>query len=283
MILGYFFIIGAAVCWGLIGIFSSLAFAQGVEPMEVAFWRACLTWFFFGIYAVIRRETRIDPRDIPLFFLFSVFGVCLFYISYQYAVKTAGAAFASVLLYTAPSWVILGSYFLFKERLTWIKGTALCLVLVGVFFIAKTGGNANADVSLSFWAVISGLTSGLCYSLYYIIGKHFAWKYSSANLFVYVLPVGALLILPFVDFAHKTPLAWTALFALSFISTFLAYGLYYMSLKRLEAGRASIVATLEPVVAAVSAYFFLGERFTLLGYFGAFLILAAVIATIREK
>ena len=39
---------------------------------------------------------------------------------------------------------------------------------------------------------------------------------------------------------------------------------------------------LEPVVAAVTAYVFLGEYFTFLGYVGAGLIVLAVIATIYE-
>lgn len=50
--------------------------------------------------------------------------------------------------------------------------------------------------------------------------------------------------------------------------------------KYLEAGRASSIATLEPVVAAIAAYIFMGEYFTPLGYFGAALIIAAVITTV---
>lgn len=280
---GYFFIISAALCWGLIGIFSSLAFSQGVEPMEVAFWRACLTWVCFAVQAFIRKETYLDKKDIPLFLVFAVFGVSLFFISYQFAVKTGGAAFAAVLLYTAPAWVVFVAFFVYKEKLTWIKIMAIALVFTGVVLISKTGGNAASTISIGGIAILSGLISGFCYSLYYTMGKYFSKKYSSANLFLYVLPLGALGILPFVDFVHKTPFAWAALIAVSVISTFIANYCYYQGLKYLEAGRASIVATLEPLIAAITAYIFLGEYFTPLGYVGAVLILAAVIATIYER
>ncbi|MBA3011462.1 MAG: DMT family transporter [Proteobacteria bacterium] len=283
MFTGYIFIISAAICWGLIGIFSSLAFAQGVGPMEVAFWRALLTWFLFGTQAVIQKETRMDKKDLPLFLIFGIFGISLFYISYQFAVKTAGAAFASVLLYTAPAWVVVCSYFIYKEKLTVLKSLAVALVILGVFLISKTGGNTQGSTSIGWIAILSGLASGFCYSLYYTIGKYFSGKYSSANLFLWVLPIGALGVLPFVEFSDKTPLAWTALIALSFVSTFLANFCYYKGLQYLEAGRASIVATLEPVVAAFTAYVFLGEYFTFLGYVGAGLILVAVITTIYEQ
>jgi DME family drug/metabolite transporter len=280
---GYAFIISAAAFWGLTGIFSSFAFSQGVGPMEVAFWRAVLTWFCFSPQAFIRKETSIDKKDFPLFVVFALFGISLFYISYQFAVKTAGTAFASVLLYTAPAWVVVCSYFIYKEKLTLIKSIAVGLVIAGVFLISKTGGNTQSTTSIGMLAILSGLTSGFCYSLYYTIGKYFSTKYSSATLFLWVLPIGALGILPFVNFVDKTPLAWGALISVAFISTFLANFCYYQGLKYLEAGKASIVATMEPVVAALTAYIFLGEYFTVTGYLGAILILFAVILTISKK
>lgn len=251
--------------------------------MEVAFWRAVLTWLCFGTQAVIRRQTHMDTKDIPLFIVFSLLGISLFYISYQFAVKTGGAAFASVLLYTAPAWVVVCSFFVYKERLTPLKFLAVAFVVFGVFLISRTGGNTQSVSSIGPIAILSGLCAGFCYSLYYTIGKYFSSRYSSANLFFWVLPMGALGILPFVTFVDKTPLAWAALILVSFFSTFLANFFYYTGLRYLEAGKASIVATLEPVVAAVTAYVFLGEYFTAPGYIGALLIIAAVVSTIYEK
>jgi DME family drug/metabolite transporter len=129
-------------------------------------------------------------------------------------------------------------------------------------------------------ALLSGLTAGFCYSLYYTVGKYFTGRYSSANLFLYVLPVGIACILPFVDFAPKSGIAWGSLIALACISTYLANYCYYLGVKYLEAGRASIAATLEPVVATAAAYVILGESLSLLGYLGAATIIAAVIITI---
>ncbi len=283
MLRGYIFIIVAASCWGFIGIFSALAFAEGLGPMEVAFWRALISWGFFGSQAIMRKETHLVKKDIPLLAVFGLLGISLFYISYQYAVKTGGVAFASVLLYTAPAWVIICSFFIYKEKLTVNKIIAVLLVIVGVFLISKTGGNSNSATTIGFMAILSGLMSGFCYSLYYTIGKFFSSRYSSANLFLYVLPIGALGILPFVEFTHKSPVAWASLVAVSLVSTFIANHCYYIGLKFLEAGKASIVATIEPVVAAVAAYIIFGEYFTSLGYAGTAIIISAVILTIYKK
>ena len=46
--MGYILILLAAVCWGLIGPVAKLAFREGVEPLEVAFWRAALGGVLLG-------------------------------------------------------------------------------------------------------------------------------------------------------------------------------------------------------------------------------------------
>ena len=69
---------------------------------------------------------------------------------------------------------------------------------------------------------------------------------------------------------------------MAFFSTYGAYYCYYIGLKHMEASRASITATLEPVVAAVVAYFWWGETFTLMGYIGSALILGAVILMVLD-
>ncbi len=286
MLAGYAFIAAAASCWAFIGIFSAIAFAQGLEPMEVAFWRGLFAWFCFAAQALICRETKLLKKDIPLFVFFGIFGIFLFYVSYQYAVKTGGAAVAAVLLYTAPAWVVICAFFIYRERLSTAKILAVVLVIAGVYLISQSGraGEAGSgSVSLGFIAVASGLAAGFCYSLYYTVGKYFSRHYSPANLFLYVLPIGIACIFPFVDFAPKNLAAWSTLLCVSVVSTYFANYCYYQGVKHLEAGRASIAATLEPVVATAAAYLILGESFSPAGYLGAAVIIAAVLLTIAAK
>jgi drug/metabolite transporter, DME family len=279
---GYAFIVAAAVLWGMIGPFSRLAFQEGIAPMEVAFWRALLTWFLFGGHAILRREVRLYPKDIPYVLIFGVCGVSLFYYFYQMAVKQGGAALAAVLLYTAPAWVIVLSRIFLKESITPAKISAMVLTLIGISAISMSKGAGQDGGPVSASAIVFGLSSGFCYSLYYIFGKHFTGRYSSYNLFLYVLPVGALGLIPWVAFSPKSPTAWMALISLAIICTYGANSCYYLGLKYLEAGRASITATLEPVVAAVVAYFWWGEVFTVQSYLGSAVILSAVVLMIRS-
>ncbi|MFZ3047625.1 MAG: EamA family transporter [Desulfatirhabdiaceae bacterium] len=279
---GYFFIIAAAAQWAMIGPFARLAFQEGVPPMEVAFWRALLTWFMFAIHATIRGETRLKREDIGFVIIFGLSGVSLFYGAYQMAVKQGGAALAAVLLYTAPAWVTVLARIFFREKITLVKLMSLVLTLVGVAAISGAG-QAGDGQSISVSALLFGLVSGFCYSLYYIFGRHFSGRYSSPNLFLYLLPIGILGLLPWTTFTHKSPTAWMALIFLSLVSTYGANFCYYASLKYLEASRASIMATLEPVITVIVAYFWWQESLSAISLIGCALILTAVVMVVAEK
>lgn len=279
---GYFFIVAAAVQWGMIGPFARLAFQEGVPPMEVAFWRAFLTWFMFAFHAGITGQTRLKREDVWMVIIFGLSGVSLFYAAYQMAVKQGGAALASVLLYTAPAWVTLLARIIFREKITPVKLVSLILTLVGVAAISWTG-KTGAGQSISLAALLFGLLSGFCYSLYYIFGRHFSGRYSSPNLFLYLLPIGILGLLPWVTFSHKSPTAWMALGFLAVVSTYGANFCYYASLKYLEASRASIIATLEPVITVIVAWVWWQESMNLPSLIGCAMILAAVVMVVAEK
>ena len=278
---GYLYISLAASLWGLLGPFGKLAFQEGVSPLEVAFWRAFLAWLLFGTQALIQKTTRVERGDLPGLALFGFVCVALFFGSYQVAVDRGGAALSSVLLYTAPAWVFLLSKLFLGEEFTRPKFVALVLTVVGVVFISLSQGGGSGD-GFDVYAVLFGLLSGFCYSLYYILGKHYSDRYSAPVLFLYILPVGGISLLPCFTFADKTPTAWLALGSIALFSTYGAYHFYYAGLKRVEAARASIIATLEPVMAGVVAWLWWGESFSAAGYMGSCLIILAVILMIRH-
>ena len=56
---GYLRILAAASLWGLIGPVARIALAEGMPPLEVAFWRTASGWLFFAVQAVLAGQTRI--------------------------------------------------------------------------------------------------------------------------------------------------------------------------------------------------------------------------------
>ena len=78
-------VLGAAVLWGLLGIFGKQAQAEGASPLEVGFWRAAIGTVLFGAHAALTRARLPRGRDLAVTAAFGLVGVSVFYGSYQFA------------------------------------------------------------------------------------------------------------------------------------------------------------------------------------------------------
>ena len=274
---GYFAIAIAAALWGSLGVVSRIILEAGVEPLELSVWRASIAGALFAAHAIARGRTRVARADWPALALFAVVGVSLFYLSYLLAVRTGGAALAAILLYTAPAWVALASALWLDEPMTRRKLAALALTLVGVASVALGAPGQGAALHVGIAALGWGLLSGIAYASYYLFGKRYFTRYEAPTLFMYVLPLGALLLVPGVHPAPKdaATLGWIAYVGV--VPTYVALQLYEAGLKRVEATRAVTIATLEPVVAAGLAYAVWGEALGPIGYVGTALVLTGVL------
>ena len=275
-ILGYLCIALAAALWGSLGVVSRGVLAAGVDPLELSFWRATIAGVLFALHAVARRQVHVARADFPVLGIFAVTGVSVFYLSYLFAVRTGGAALAAILLYTAPAWVAVASALWLHEPMTARKLVALAATLTGVALVA-VGASGAGGLRIGPAAIGWGLLSGLAYASYYLFGKRYFVRYEAATLFMYVLPLGALFLLPLVHFVPKRSPTWGWIAFLGIVPTYVALQLYEAGLRRVEATRAVTVATLEPVIAAGLAYAVWGEALRPRGYLGAALVLVGVL------
>lgn len=269
----YLFIFCAAILWGLIGIISKGILAAGVSPLEIAFWRAALAGVVFLIHAGAIGKLKLQRRsDAGLFVGFALLGVVVFFSSLVLAIDTGGISLAFILLYTAPAFVVLGAWLLLGETLTRRKVLLTLITLAGIVLVARDNGEGIQVSAISlFW----GLLSGFSYASYYIFGKWVLNRYQPVTIYALVLPLGALGLYPLVTFSEKSLATWGLLGLLALVSTYLAYLLYYTGLKHVEASRAVLVATIEPVVATLLAALVYGERLGVLGLVGSALVLSA--------
>ncbi|WP_272976118.1 DMT family transporter [Deinococcus geothermalis] len=270
----------AAVLWGLLGILGKNAQAAGVGPLEVAFWRAVLGGGLFALHTAVTRAPLPRGRDLLVTAAFGLVGVSVFYGAYQLAVRAGGASLASVLLYTAPAFVALLGWGLLRERLGVREGLAVAGTLMGIALISLGGGQG---VNVTAAALTWGLLAGFTYSLYYLYGKAYFTRYPPTALYAVALPVGALGLLPFVALSAKTPAAWGSLIGIAVLSTYFAYLAYSAGLRHLPATRASVIASLEPVVAAGLAALLFGERLSTTALLGAALVIGAALLLSLEK
>ncbi len=277
---GYLLVALAAVLWALLGVFSQRLLNAGVGSTEIAFYRAALGGLLFVAHAGITRQLRLQRRtDLLAFVAFALVGVTLFFTALNMAIDAGGVSLAFILLYTAPAFVAVLAAIFLGEKLRLVNLALIGVSMTGVILVARSGGGG---IEVGTAAIVWGLVAGLSYSSYYLFGKWVLRRYRPATIYAFVLPVGALGLLPFVPFDAvrlATPALWLDVGLMAGLSTYLAYLVYYLGLQRVEASRAVLVATIEPVVAAVLAASLFGERLGTWGVLGALLVLAAAVLT----
>jgi drug/metabolite transporter (DMT)-like permease len=272
--MAYELIFLAAALWGLIGLLTKGMLAAGIEPLEIAFWRAALSGLLFCAHAGLRGDLYLKRRRDSGFFLgFALVGI-LHYVSFILAVDHGGVNLAVVLLAAAPVFVVVGAWLLLREALTPLKLGLVLVTLLGVLLVSGGGGEG---MTVSALAIFWGLLAAASHASLYLFDKWMLGRYSPVTICALLMPLGALMLGPLVTFSPKSLQVWGLLLLLVFFSTYVAYFLYYTGLKRIEASRAVLVTSVEPVIAATLAALVFGEHFGLLGYVGASLIFCAAL------
>ena len=258
----------------------------GLQPLTVVAVRTALAALvligFLGVRD--RKLLRIRARDIPFFLLFGLVCMALLQASWAYAVSLIDVGVAVVLNYTAPAWAALFAWPLLGERINRQKGVALLLTTTGVALIVHI---FDAQfLSLNVEGLLWGLASGVLYGLYGTFVRRTLKRYSFWTVITYTFAAGALFLLATQSpsrmvsaFAQPGAALWLVVSAL--VSTLAGHTLFAFGLRFLEATVATILATVEPVMATLWAVIFLGESLTWPQVVGGALVIAGVIALQR--
>jgi DME family drug/metabolite transporter len=288
-------VLGAGSLFATSGVLiKHLVQGYGLQPLTVVAARTALAaLILFGLLGVRDRQLlRLRARDIPFFLLFGLICVALLQASWAYAVSLIDVGVAVVLNYTAPAWAALFAWPLLGERINRQKGTALLLTTAGVALIVRI-----FDVqflSLNVEGLLWGLGSGVLYGLYSIFVRRALKRYSFWTIVTYTFAIGGLflvlaqLVLSPVEaspsrvlsaLAQPGAVLWLVILAL--VPTLGGYSLFTFGLRFLEATVATILATIEPVMATLWAALFLGESLTWPQVVGGALVIGGVIALQR--
>lgn len=274
-------VLAAGFLWGLMGIFVRHLNGAGLGSLEVAEVRITAGLLLLGCYLLLfRREMlRVRLRDLWCFFGTGIISLLLFSFCYFRAMAVTSLSVAAVLLYTAPVFVMLLSLILFREQLRLRKILALILAVSGCVLVSGLG----SDAAVSLPGLLLGLGAGFFYALYSIFGRYAIDRgYSSWTLTFYTFlfcALGAAFLTDWGEVAAAVEtdgsvLLWIA--GMGMVTAFLPYVLYSVGLQHMESSRASILASIEPVVGTVVGVLAFREAVTAGGVAGVLLVLSAV-------
>jgi drug/metabolite transporter (DMT)-like permease len=282
----------AAVLWATNGIFSMLTYDEGASVMQVTVIATTMTAIVLIILigSLDPKSLRIKKKDLGPFVVFSLITGTFFALAWYACLERTGVATAVILLYLYPSMVTIASVFLLGEKLTAPKAVALPLTFIGCVLVA---GAQEFEEGLSFdtIGILLGIFTALAGAVYYLWGKKFLDVYSANTVILYMtvlsLP-GLFVIGAAADALSASPdtdlfdidisaSGWMYMLFIAIFPGTIAFVASMVALNHLEASKASIIASIEPVAAVIIAWLVLTETINGLQTVGVVLVFVGVV------
>ena len=276
-------IILAGCFWGSMGIFVRKLGTYGFGSIQIVSIRVTIAALIFALVLLIKDRSgfKISLKDIPLFLGLGFGSILFFTVCYFTAITMMSLSTAAILLYTSPVWIMLMSVLFFREKMNRRKITALALAFAGCVLVSGVSGE-----KMTLTGLLVGIGSGIGYGLYSILGTIALRKYSPYTVTTYTFmfaAAGSWVICRPVDMLSKFSDAKDTGFLIFFccltalITAVIPFLAYTLGLKSVEASKAGIIATIEPMVATLIGMLVFSEPLTWMSGTGILLILSAVV------
>lgn len=298
---GYALVLVAVACFVVNAGVSRLVLVSGVTAQELSAVRAAGTAVVLLIAIVLARRThtlRVRRDEVPTLLAYGVIGVALLHMTYFVAIERLPIGLALLLEYLAPVLVALWVRIVRRQPVRASLWPALGLCLVGLALVAEVGGAAGG---LDPLGVLAGLGAAVSFATYFLLGERMVvhrdpvsttfWGFTiAAVLWSVVVPwwsalgeaTGTPVPLPDALGGGSAPLllliAWVVV-----LGTLVPFGAATASLRHLPATTVTVVAILEPVGAALLAWWWFDESQSVTQSIGIVLVLIGIVLALRAR
>ncbi|MDP2182735.1 MAG: DMT family transporter [Actinomycetota bacterium] len=258
-----------------------------IDPAVLSGARALTAFALLAAYLVFHRpgEIRVSIREVPFLAVFGVFGLAAVHFTYFKAISYTNVATAILLEYLAPVIVLVFSVAFLGERLTWSLPAGVALSITGCALVV--GAASPGGIVVSVRGVAWGLAAAAFFALYSLLGKHAAGRFSPWRLLVFGLGFATLFWVIYlrgvtaIFGAMSSPGGAASIVYVAVVSTIVPFSAFLKALHYIDATRATVTATLEPVIAGIAAWLLLGETFDGTQLAGGAFVMCAILLVQR--
>ena len=279
-------LLATVLLWALNLTVTRYILTHGFEPLAYATVRYGLaTAIFVGIVAVGERTLRIARADLPLASLAALL-IFLNQVSFVYALDRTSASTIALILGATPAFAAVIGLALGLERLSRKFWIAAAISFAGVGLVAVgTGGEVGGDGL----GILLGVATAATWAAYSVAVGPLMQRYSASRISVFALGlawVGILLVGLPQTANQDLGVGWKVWSLLVFATLgplVLTTVMWFRVIHRIGASRATLVANLQPFVAAIVALVLLSESMTLLQVVGGLLIAGGILTARRRR
>lgn len=295
--LGYTLAISGALLFSVNGSVSKVTLSSGIDSLSLVLLRCsgALLCFFILVVTIEPSRLRVSRREWPLLLVYGVVGIALVQWLYFVAIARLPVGVALLLEFTAPVLVALWARFVQHQDLGRRLWLALALALGGLSLVAQVWSGLHLDLI----GVVAGMGAALSLATYYVAGAKAVTGRDTVSLAMWAFVVASLfwtIVHPWWDVPWDTlqqsvsltgALAdisvpvWMLVVWVVVLGTVAPFLCVIGALRHLPTTSAGIVGMVEPVMAGLVAWWWLGEALTALQITGALVVLWGVVLAQR--
>lgn len=274
----------AAVLWGISGTSGQYLFESRYINVE---WlitvRLLISGVILLVYAWFMQKSSIffiwkNYKDISQLLIFSIFGMLAVQYTYFAAIKNSTAATATVLQYSGP--VMIAVYLAVRNRNMprTREIIAILLAVIGTFLLVTHGNIQSLVISQN--ALVLGLLSAVCLAVYTLQPAKLLLKYNPLIVIGWAM-FSAGIVFSFIKVPWKIEgifdeYTYLHLGLIILLGTLIAFTFYLYSVKLIGGQKASLLASAEPLSAAIISVYWLKTPFTVVDWIGTLCIISTV-------
>lgn len=197
---GVVFIISAAFCFALMGLFVRLS---GDLPfIQKSLFRNLVALFVISFNMLRMHEKIVIKKgDLKFLMMRALFGSVGIFGNF-YAIDHLVLSDATMLNKLSPFFVIIFSFIILKEKLTLVQGASVVIAFIGALFIIKPTGDVANFAAIA--GALGGMGAGAAYTMVRILGQR---GVKSNVVILFFSAVSCLLCVPFI-IGHFEPMSF---------------------------------------------------------------------------
>lgn len=274
----------AGCLWGLSGVLGQLLFqSTDISIGYVSTIRMLASGVGILSICIIKKDSSMiaiwkNKNAMIRLFFFAIAGVMSVQYTYFSAIAASNAATGTVLQYTYPILMLLYTALYMKKMPSIQEIFAIISAFLGIVLIS-THGNLHT-LSISKAALAWGLSSAVAFVIYTVspqkLHNHYSifavtgWGFLLAGILMCVITKSYAVHVSF------TPYSVLLVAAIAVFGTLIPFLIYGFGVRLLGNVKASLFATVEPVVSAILAFFLANVTFTKIDILGFVCILGAI-------
>lgn len=245
---------------------------------------ATLMFWFLSLFF---KSKPIEKEDRFTIFKCGLFGMSINIAAFISGLDYSTPINSSVLIIISPIFVVILSYFIFKNNINSSKITGIFLGFIGALILiltADSNSSVGRNIPLGNFLFI---VNSISYAYYLIIVKPMAQKYDLITLFKWLFLVGLIFNFP-LGISQFLDVEWTnlpfkgAILPMCFVvvcTTFLTYFLNGYALTKLTSTEVAVFMYLQPIIGILFAILTNSDTINLTMVIASMLIFTGVYLT----